>query len=91
MGSYIVNVKDLVPGCQLKLTTYNLSLPTFLSHLKKCAPSLLNSPSTAPLPFQGFNNKSYKNSQRTIAAFGLPEEKSLPQQTLSPGESFSWA
>jgi hypothetical protein len=59
---------------QLKLTTYNLSFPTCLSHPRKCAPSLLNSPSAAPLPFQGFNNRPDMNSQSTIAAVGLPQE-----------------
>jgi len=63
---------------QLTLTTYNLSFPTLFSHPMKCAPSLLNSPSTAPLPFQGFNNRSERNSLRTMAAFGLPLGKHFP-------------
>jgi hypothetical protein len=37
--------------CQLKLIAYNPSFPTCLSHPRKCAPSPLNSPSVAPLPF----------------------------------------
>jgi hypothetical protein len=37
--------------CLLKLTAYSPSFPTCLSHPRKCSPSLLNSPSTAPLPF----------------------------------------
>jgi hypothetical protein len=32
--------------CQLKLTSYSPSFPTCMSHPRKCAPSLLNSPST---------------------------------------------
>jgi hypothetical protein len=38
-------------GIQLKITTYNLSFPTFHSHPRKCSPSLLNNPSASPLPF----------------------------------------
>jgi hypothetical protein len=60
-----------------------------MSHPKKCAPSLLNIPSDAPLPFQGFNNMTDINSQSTIAAVELPLEKSLPHHPLSPRESFS--
>ena len=70
-----------------QLAAYNLSFPTFLSQTRKCAPSLINNPSTSPLPFQGFNNKPDMNSQSTIAVVGLPIGKFLPQQPLSPGES----
>jgi hypothetical protein len=62
------------PRCQLKLTTYNLSFPTCMSHPRKCAPSLLNSPSATPLPFQGFNNRPNMKSQSTVAVVGLPQE-----------------
>jgi hypothetical protein len=34
---------------QLKLTVYSPSFSTCLSHPRKCAPSLLNSPSASPL------------------------------------------
>ena len=37
--------------CQHKLAAYSPSFPTGLSHPRKCAPSLLNNPSAAPLPF----------------------------------------
>jgi hypothetical protein len=37
--------------CQIKLTSYGPSFPTCLSHPRKCAPSLVNSPSVALLPF----------------------------------------
>jgi hypothetical protein len=63
---------------QLTLTTYNLSFPTCLSHPRKCAPSLLNSPSAAPLPFQGFNNRPNKNSLSTIVVVGLPLGNHFP-------------
>jgi hypothetical protein len=76
-------MKDFIPGCQLKLTTYNLSFPTCLSHPRKCAPSLLNSPSVAPLPFQGFNNRLDRNSQSTIAVVGLPQENHFPTNSLT--------
>jgi hypothetical protein len=52
--------------CQLKLTSYSPSFPTCISHPRKCAPSLLNSPLTAPLPFQGFNNRTNKKYQIPI-------------------------
>jgi hypothetical protein len=38
--------------CQIKLTTYSPSFPTCLYHPRKCASSLLNSPSVASLPFR---------------------------------------
>jgi hypothetical protein len=78
------------PRSQLKLPTYNLSFPTCLSHPRKCAPSLLNSPSAAPLPFQGFNNRPDRKSQSTVTAVGLLQEFNSPT-ILSPGESFSQA
>jgi hypothetical protein len=69
--------------------TYTHSLqpliPTCLSHPRKCAPSLLNSPSVAPLPFQGFTNKLDKNSQSTIATVGLP-----PGEITSSTTSLTW-
>jgi hypothetical protein len=37
--------------CQLKLTSYSPSFPTCMSHPKNFTPSLLNSPSAAPLHF----------------------------------------
>jgi hypothetical protein len=42
---------------------------------EKYTPSLFNSPSTAPLPFQGFNNRSDKNSQSSVAVVGLPSRR----------------
>jgi hypothetical protein len=86
----MINRKDFSQEA-LTLIAYNLSFPTCMSHPRKCAPSLLNSPSAAPLPFQGFNNRPDRNSQSTIVVVGLPLGKSLPQQPLSPGESFSQA
>jgi hypothetical protein len=41
----------LVHRLQIKLTTYILSFLTSLSYHRKCALSLLNSPSATPLPF----------------------------------------
>lgn len=60
------------PSSQLMHIAYSFSFPTCMYHSKKCAPSLLNSPSTSPLPFQGFNNKLDKNSQSTTIVVGLP-------------------
>jgi hypothetical protein len=40
-----------------------------LSHPRKCTPSLLNSPSTIPLPFWGFNNRPDIKSQSSVATF----------------------
>jgi hypothetical protein len=37
--------------CPLKLTTYSPPFPTCLYHPRKCASSLINNPSIAPLPF----------------------------------------
>jgi hypothetical protein len=56
-----------------------------LSHPRKYTPSLFNSPSTAPLPFQGFNNRLDKNSQSTIAVAGIP-----PGEITSPTTSLTW-
>jgi hypothetical protein len=74
--------------CQLTLTAYSLSFPTCLSHPRKCAPSLLNNPSTTPLPFQDFNNRLDRKSQSTIAIVGLPQKITSPV-ILSPRERFS--
>jgi hypothetical protein len=57
---------------QLKITYYNLSFPTFPSQPRKCAPSLLNSPSTASLPFQGFSNRMDMKSQSSVVVVGIP-------------------
>jgi hypothetical protein len=39
-----------------------------MSHPRKCAPSLLNNPSVAPLSFQGFKNRMDRKSQRPIVS-----------------------
>jgi hypothetical protein len=51
-ANYVRKQELIHHRCQLKLTTYSPLFPTCLSHPKKCAPSLLNSPSSAPLPFR---------------------------------------
>jgi hypothetical protein len=65
---YLRQQEKICHRCQLELTTYNPSFPTCLSHPRKCAPSLLNSPSAAPLPFWGFNNRPDRKSQSPVAA-----------------------
>jgi hypothetical protein len=65
---YLRQQENFSHRCQLELTTYNPSFPTCLSHPRKCAPSLLNSPSTAPLPFRGFNNRPDMKSQSPVVA-----------------------
>jgi hypothetical protein len=45
------------PRRQITHTTHSLSFPTFLSNPRKYTPLLSNNPSTAPLLFQGFNNR----------------------------------
>jgi hypothetical protein len=85
MGFYTVNQEGFPPRSQLIHTTYNLLFPTCLSHPSKCAPSLFNNPLASPLPFQGFNNRPNKNSQRTIAVVGIP----LGEIT-SPTTSLTW-
>jgi hypothetical protein len=62
------------PRCLLKLSSYSLSFPTCLSHPRKCAPSLLNSPSVAPLPFQASTTGQNRKSQSTVVAVGLLQE-----------------
>ena len=52
--------------CQFKLTAYSLSFPTWMSHPRKCASSLLNSPSATPLPFQVFTNRPDNKSQSPV-------------------------
>jgi hypothetical protein len=74
-----------VQGAQLLQLAYNLSFPTCLSHPRKCAPSLLNSPSTAPLPFQGFNNRPDRKSQSPVTNAQHTREQFL--ENLSPGEN----
>jgi len=78
------------PRSQIKLSTYIFSFPTWPSHPRKCAPSLLNLPSTTPLPFQGFNNMPNMKSQSTVTAVGILQEFSSPT-ILSPRESCSEA
>jgi hypothetical protein len=91
------------PRSQLKLPTYSLSFPTCMSHHRKCAPSLLNSPSVVSLHFQGFNSRMNRKSKSTIAAVGLLQEfnsqqfshlervshrpDNLPLQSHRPGNS----
>jgi hypothetical protein len=71
---YLRQQEKLCQMFQLKITSYNPSFPKFLSHPKKCAPSLLNSPSAAPLPFWGFNNKLDRKSQSpTVVVWHLQE------------------
>jgi hypothetical protein len=53
-------------------TTYSPSVPTCLSHPEECSPSLLDNPSAAPLPFQGFKKRSYMKSQSTKTYVRLP-------------------
>jgi hypothetical protein len=75
------NRKDL-SQVLTQLTTYSLSFPTCLSHPRKCAPSLLNSPSAAPLPFQGFSNRPDRKSQSVVAVvYHLWE--SIPNNSLT--------
>ena len=62
----------LCHSCPLKLIAYSPSFPTCLSHPRKCAPSLLNNPSAAPLLFQGFNNRPNRKSQSPVAAISSP-------------------
>jgi hypothetical protein len=65
-----------------QLTTYSPSFPTCLSHPRKCAPSLLNSLTVAPLPFQGFSNKLDRKSQ-SPAAVVQHLRKSIPSNSLT--------
>jgi hypothetical protein len=88
MGCYTFNQEGFPPKSQLIQTTYNLSFTTFLSHPRKSAPSLLNSTSVAPLPFQGFNNRLDNNSHRTIAIFGLPQGEITSPTTSLPWREF---
>jgi hypothetical protein len=74
-----------VQGAQLMQLAYNISFPTCLSHLRKCAPSLFNSPLDAPLPFQGFNNKPDKNSQSLVTNAQHTREQFLAN--ISPGDN----
>jgi hypothetical protein len=68
--------KRLGPRCRLLQLAYSPSFPTCLSHPRKCAPSLLNSPSTSPLPFWGFNNRLDRKSQSPVSnAQQTPEEQ----------------
>jgi hypothetical protein len=71
---------------QVPTQTNNLQslIPHMLSHPRKCAPSLLNSPSAAPLPFQGFNNRSDRKSQSPVACSLAPWE--INSQQFSPLE-----
>jgi len=66
-GYGLIFNKKLGPRCLLLQLAYSLPFPTCLSHPMKCSPSLLNSPSNAPLPFWGFNNKSNKKYQNPIS------------------------
>jgi hypothetical protein len=63
---YLKQQEKLCHMCQLELTAYSPSFPTCLFHPRKCAPSLLNNPSVASLPFPGFNNKSDRKSQNPV-------------------------
>jgi hypothetical protein len=75
---YLRKLENLCHRCQLELIAYSPSLPTCLSHPTKCAPSLLNSPSTTPFPFQGFNNKPDMKSQSLVAGILTPFGKQFP-------------
>jgi hypothetical protein len=54
------------------------NLQSLIPHMpvppRKCAPSLLNIPSTTPLPFWGFNNRLERKSQSTVAVVGNLQE-----------------
>jgi hypothetical protein len=81
---YLRQQEKLCHRCQLKLTTYSPSFPTWISHPRKCAPYLLNSPSVSPLPFSGFNNNLDRKSQSPIATVCHLQE--INSQQFSPRE-----
>jgi hypothetical protein len=70
---------------QLKLTPTISHSPHACPTPRKCAPSLLNSPSTAPLPFQGFNNRPDGKSQSSCSCSLAPLGNQFPT-ILSPRE-----
>ena len=56
-----------------------------MSHPRKCAPSLLNSASIAPLPLWGFNNRPDRKSQSSAVAAWHTGIQFLAN--ISPGEN----
>jgi hypothetical protein len=66
-GYGMIFSKRIGSRCRLLQLAYSPSFPTCISHPRKCAPSLLNSPSAAPLPFRGFNNRLDRKSQSLIS------------------------
>jgi hypothetical protein len=67
------------------MTIITKLFPTCLSHSRKCAHSLLNSPSVAPLSFQGFNNRPDRKSQSPVTNAQCTKEQFLAK--LSPGKN----
>jgi hypothetical protein len=87
---YLRQQERLHHRCQLKLTTYNPSFPTCLSHPRKCSPSLLNNPSAAPLPFQGFSNRIDRKVSDPCSCILSPS--GINSQQFSHLQiNFSWA
>jgi hypothetical protein len=71
--------------CQLNLKAYSPSFPTCLSHPRKCAPSLLNSPSSSPFPFSGLRNRSTGSLRSLWLQFGT-FRKEIPIKSLTQRE-----
>jgi hypothetical protein len=78
---YLRQQQKLCHRCQLELTTYSPSFPTCMSHPRKSASSLLNSPLATPLPFRGFNNRMDKKTQSPVVVVWHLREISSQQSS----------